>query len=324
MLLFISETNYYFRTQRVDTIAIDSSKAKDLYVYFDIIFFNLQCSEAFIDVFDEESGVSMHSDTRNVKKIPVDKFGAPLHMFRNKGYEDGCYDCFFSIFKIYSQKCCSCNEVKKYYRKSEDYKFHPLCIKENLNITDLKSNEGCEVSGSIRIPKVKGNFHIAAGTKYINNRHTHSLNPDDTSKLKDNYRIQHIIKDLRFGDSFSGQINPLKTKALYKPGLLKHTYFIQVIPTRYEGGWIKKDSFQYTYTTHTEVVDTASDHWHLPGVYFRYDFSPMKAILSKRSNSLSSYFSRLFALIGGIWVVLEIILRFVLKVNKVVKKKRSE
>lgn len=284
----------------------------------------MKCSEAFIDVFDEESGISMHSDSQNVKKIPVDKYGIPFNYHRGQPDEYGCYSCFISHFNLLAGKCCTCNDVKRLYSSSIEYKFHPLCIKENLNITDLRGEEGCQILGNIKIPRVKGNFHIAAGAKYIDNQHTHSLSPTDTNRLNDHYRIQHIIRELRFGDRFSGQINPLKGQALFKPGLLKHTYFIQIIPTQYEGGWFKKDSYQYTYTTHTEVVDTRSEHWHLPGLFFRYDFSPMKAILSQRENRLSVYFSRLFALIGCIWIVLEIVLRFVLKINTVVKKKRLE
>lgn len=88
----------------------------------------------------------------------------------------------------------------------------------------------------------------------------------NTKLLNEKFKLQHVIKKIQFGPEFAYQSNPLNGFELYKPGLLRHLYLIKVVPTRYEGGWLNVNSFQYTFAPHTEKVDTSSSHWHLPGM----------------------------------------------------------
>jgi hypothetical protein len=142
--------------------------------------------------------------------------------------------------------------------------------------------------------------------------------------MQDSYRVQHVIKYLRFGDTFPSQSNPLEGTALWTEGLLRHIYMIQLVPTRYELGALTVNSFQYTFSNHTEKVDTSTNHWHLPGVFFKYDFSPMMAVLGRQSRAFSHYITRLFALLGGIYVVLGLIYGLLARLMSIGSRKRAE
>jgi hypothetical protein len=143
--------------------------------------------------------------------------------------------------------------------------------------------------GNIIVPRAKGNLHVAAGHSG-NQRHgghahhVHQINPNQLKQvceslgclwedeltglllqLQETYKVQHVIRKLRFGADFPGQSNPLEGVALWEPGLLRHLYMIQVVPTRYERSILTVDSNQYTFSNYTEKVDVSTSHWHLPG-----------------------------------------------------------
>ena len=101
-------------------------------------------------------------------------------------------------------------------------------------------------------------------------------------------------------------------------------------------------TYQYTYSNHTEKVDVTSRHWHLPGtvmvvmltlenrtlncdlvagVFFRYDFSPMMAVVRFSPRSFIEYLTRLCALIGGTYVVLGMVYKLIAHMTRTVKKR---
>lgn len=204
---------------------------------------------------------------------------------------------------------------------------HPLCIAQHAQELKLP-DEGCQVAGTMFLPRARGNFHIAAGHSADashggHSHHVHQINPHQLKEMQDSYRVQHVIKSLRFGDLFPSQSNPLEGVSLWTEGLLRHMYMIQLVPTRYELGALTVNSYQYTFSNHTEKVDTTTNHWHLPGVFFKYDFSPMMAVLGRQSRAFSHYITRLFALLGGLYVVLGLLYTVMARAMKV-GRKRSE
>lgn len=237
---------------------------------------------------------------------------------------------------ISSEKCCDCAAVERYFRDRDDatsFTAHPLCIREHsaklresLKGTgqqlELSRLEGCRVKGTVIVPRTRANLHIAANIAQL--RSAKMGNRQAVENLNDNFKVQHVIRDLIFGYEFEGQASPLAGVELYEPGLLRHIYLIKLVPTRYEGGWIPVDSYQYSYSPHTEKVNLNKAHWHLPGVYFRYDFTPMMALLSTRYSHFSTYITRVFALVGGLWVVLGVIYRMSNKVVAQVNTKKNQ
>lgn len=237
---------------------------------------------------------------------------------------------------VSSDKCCDCASVQRYFNERGDettYTAHPLCIREHSTKlreslkgsgqqVELSRVEGCRVRGTVIVPRTRANLHVAANINQL--RAAKFGNRKAVEDLNDNFKVQHVVRELRFGYEFDGQAAPLAGVELYEPGLLRHIYLIKLVPTRYEGGWIPIESYQYSYAPHTEKVNLKQAHWHLPGVYFRYDFTPMMALISTRYSHLSTYVTRIFALVGGLWVVLGVIYRMSNKVAAQVNTKKNQ
>jgi hypothetical protein len=62
-------------------------------------------------------------------------------------------------------------------------------------------------------------------------------------------------------------------------------------------------------------------HFMLLGVFFKYDFSPMMVVVSDRGGGFSHYITRLFALLGGTYVVLGMLYNIISKFCMTVQKK---
>lgn len=103
--------------------------------------------------------------------------------------------------------------------------FRRFTLRFNRNIVDIMRNssqcihdrarqfattdpdEGCTVTGLMKVNKVSGNFHIAHGESVVRDgRHIHHFNPITAP----NFNISHTIHSLRFGDSYPNMpTNPM-------------------------------------------------------------------------------------------------------------------
>jgi len=82
-------------------------------------------------------------------------------------------------------------------------------------------------------------------------------------------------------------------------------YYIRLVPTVYKDGTSTMKTYQYSVTNHTDTFDLSDPlSIQLPGVWFKYDFSPMLVQLEKRDKYFTHLLTRLCAIVGGIWVVL--------------------
>jgi len=50
-----------------------------------------------------------------------------------------------------------------------------------------------------------------------------------------------------------------------------------------------------------------SENLELPGVFFKFDISPLQIKMEEKSSTLSHLIVRIFAVVGGIWVVLGLV-----------------
>lgn len=339
----------------MDTIIVDHSLSVPFPIYMDIIFPYLSCSMVTVDLVDDQEhpvpvlGHDVRKHRINMKGQELSAAMSRAATANQDGQQDAaqatvkslgenagkglgsvsddCMPCSDS-WTFSGEKCCDCNSVREYYRKRDDdttYTTHPLCIRDHskklldaMDQSAVASLEGCRVRGYLLVPRVRANLHVSANINQL--RAAKMGTTQGKADLTDKFRVQHVIREMRFGEEFDGQASPLAGVELYDPGLLRHIYLIKLIPTRYEGSWIPVDSYQYTFAPHTEKIDTSQNHWHLPGVYFRYDFSPMMALISTRYSHFSTYITRIFALVGGLWVVLGVIYRMSNKVVSQVKK----
>lgn len=101
----------------------------------------------------------------------------------------------------------------------------------------MKKGEGCNLSGTMTLNRVAGNFHIAMGEGVERDgRHIHTFVPDDTP----NFNASHVIHHLSFGSpdgeiladeaSLNG-VRKIVTTEHGTTGLFQ--YFIKIVPTTY-------------------------------------------------------------------------------------------
>lgn len=111
-------------------------------------------------------------------------------------------------------RCCNtCNDLLKAYQLKQwsvgdILRNSTQCLHDRAtHFASVGADEGCMVSGHMRVNKVAGNFHIAHGESIVRDgRHIHQFNP----ALAPKYNISHTIHSISFGDPYpSMPSNPL-------------------------------------------------------------------------------------------------------------------
>jgi hypothetical protein len=154
-------------------------------------------------------------------------------------------------------RCCNtCDDLVKAYQEKDWSIVNILrnatqCVHERAaHSAAVLPGEGCTISGTMKVNKVSGNFHIAHGESVVrDSRHMHHFNPI----LAPKFNISHTIHSLSFGDPYPGMlVNPLdRTIRIINEtsptGLFQ--YFIKIIPTVY-----KDDRRRQTWRTNRYTV----------------------------------------------------------------------
>jgi len=96
---------------------------------------------------------------------------------------------------------------------------------------------------------------------------------------------------------------------------------MQVVPTLYIDGIKNESTYQFSSMENSEIVNLNSNHWHLPGIFFKYDFFPLRVKMIRKPSYLSHFLTRICAILGGTWVVVGIIYSSLSKMIKTMKKK---
>eukprot|EP01121_Diplochlamys_sp_Union-15-3_P010439 TRINITY_DN292_c0_g1_i1.p1 TRINITY_DN292_c0_g1~~TRINITY_DN292_c0_g1_i1.p1 ORF type:complete len:161 (-),score=4.83 TRINITY_DN292_c0_g1_i1:24-506(-) len=153
--------------------------------------------------------------------------------------------------------------------------------------------------------------------------HVHQITRAKLQELSNTIDFEHKVFKLSFGQTYPGMINPLEGHEMDIKGLVRHSYLLQVVPTEYNDGWRLIETHQYSVTNHTERIDPYSEHVHLPGIFFKYDFSPIMVKIHSKKKSFAHFLTRLCAIIGGIWVSIGIIFRLTRSLADVSTKKKD-
>jgi len=90
-----------------------------------------------------------------------------------------------------------------------------------------------------------------------------------------------------------------------------HQYFLKLVPTVFsplQGGLAIK-TYQFSVTEHLRLIEPASAALEaaqgvLPGVFFNYELSPLRARIEVRRRSVWHLLTRVCAVIGGVFVVM--------------------
>jgi len=338
LLLFISETRSYFYSSTETKLVVDTSRGERLRVNFDITFPSIPCTLLSVDTTDisgeqhhdirhdiEKRRLNSHGNVIEARKEgiggakverPLQKHGGRL----DKG-EQYCGTCYGA--EESDEQCCnSCEEVREAYKKKGWALTNPdlidQCAREDfIDRVKTQQDEGCNVLGFLDVSKVAGNFHFAPGKGFYES----NIDVPELSLLEGGFNISHKINKLSFGTEFPGVVNPLDGAQWTQPASDgTYQYFIKVVPTIYtdiRGRGIHSNQFSVTEHFRDGNVRPKSQ----PGVFFFYDFSPIKVIFTEENRSLLHYLTNLCAIVGGVFTVSGIIDSFIYHGQKALKKK---
>jgi hypothetical protein len=211
--------------------------------------------------------------------------------------------------------CCDdCDAVREAYRVKgwalPDLRRVAQCVNEyDMMAMRNEHKEGCRISGHFEVNKVAGNFHVAPGKSFdTDGQHVHDLSP---FVGVEGFNFSHVIHKLSFGEEFPGVVNPLDgvTRRMEDAQAGVYQYRLSVVPARYKYlGFNARvvESNDYSVTDHFRGFDTTKNPG-LPGLFFFYDFSPLRVEYEERRIGFFQYLSNVAAIIGGVSAVVSII-----------------
>ncbi|XP_050211965.1 uncharacterized protein LOC126662119 [Mercurialis annua] len=340
LFLFFSEFRLYLHTVTETKLMVDTVRGETLRINFDLTFPAVPCSLLSLDAMDimgeqhfdikhniSKKRINVHGDVIEVRKdgIGAPKIEKPLqrHGGRLGHNETYCGSCFGA--ETSDDDCCnSCDEVREAYRKKgwalTNMDMIDQCKREGF-IQKVKDEEGegCNMYGSLEVNKVAGNFHFSPGKGLYQSSF---FLQDLFVSQQENHNISHRINRLAFGEYFPGVVNPLDgVSCVHEIPNGMHQYFLKVVPTIYthiRGHTVRSN--QYSVTEHykkSEFVRADTP----PGVFFFYDFSPIKVIFKEEHISFLHFMTNICAIIGGIFTIAGIVDSFVYHGQRAIKKK---
>merc|ERR1712137_691102 len=280
------------------------------------------CSEVSVDAVDFNGEQQIAVD-REIYKLSRGEKDQDLGMYKRQtemGSSTGetylppgyCGSCYGASVAGKDQCCNTCDELKaafrRYGRSEKLTNTLPQCVRER-KYGVLPDEFGCRVRGTIRVNKMEGNFHMAAGMSHPQQHqdHSHHIHHINKTAIK-SYDLSHHINHLSFGSYFyPGQEFPLDNTDFIAPGLGSLTYYIQLVPTVYENRFRERAmTNQFSYYYHYTPVDVSQQHYKLPGVFFKYEFYPMRITYVERTKSFYEFLVRVFAILGGMYAIVKV------------------
>ncbi|KAL3842000.1 hypothetical protein ACJMK2_020074 [Sinanodonta woodiana] len=160
----------------------------------------------------------------------------------------------------------------------------------------------CRVHGSLEVNKVAGNFHITAGKSIpvIPRGHAHLALMVNEGE----YNFSHRIDSFSFGDPIVGIVNPLDGELLIANSN-RHIfqYFMQVVPTQVRTYINSADAYQFSVTERNRTIDHASGSHGVPGIFVKYDLSPISIRVREEHRPYWQFLVRMCGIIGGTFAV---------------------
>jgi len=341
VFLFVSEFTYYLSTDVEHELVVDTSFGEKLQINIDITFPRMPCGFLSIDAMDV-SGEHQLDVAHNIFKKRLDLNGKAL-----SGYEkdelardkptvnitdvpddmpaDYCGSCYGA--EANPGDCCNtCEQVREAYRTKGWAFVNPdgieQCVREGFTEKLREQvDEGCNLSGHLKVNKVAGNFHIAPGKSFQQqSMHVHDIQVFQVPY----FNMTHRINRLSFGRNYPGIVNPLDgvTKTVEKPISTMFQLFLKVVPTVYErsdGRTIKTN--QFSVTEHKKEINHAAGGHGLPGVFFMYDLTPMVVNIRESHKPFAHFITGVCAIIGGVFTVAGIVDSFLYHGLRTLEKK---
>lgn len=78
-------------------------------------------------------------------------------------------------------------------------------------------------------------------------------------------------------------------------------YYLDAVSTKISSRRISTDTYQFSVSEQTRVVDHSSGSHGMPGIFFKYTFSPIAVNIEEHSMPVGRFFVRLCGIIGGVF-----------------------
>lgn len=172
-------------------------------------------------------------------------------------------------------------------------------LRAEFRMKGLRINEGapaCHIFGSIPVNQVKGDFHITG--KGLGYR-------DRLIVPKEALNFSHMINEFSFGEFYPFLNNPLDfTGKVTEEKFMAYKYYTTVVPTEYERLGLNIDTNQYSLTElHIKYKDRDGKPEAVPGIFFKYDFEPIKLKIVEKRIPFFQFIARLGTILGGLMIL---------------------
>lgn len=189
--------------------------------------------------------------------------------------------------------------------------------------------EGCLLTGSVRISRVPGNLRISAQSK------DHSFN---TRVMNVSHHVDKLIFSSMRETSRMKGVMPLEQRS----GLLASSYgmhqelatlkhYLKVVPFQYvfldgerQHTYLYKANYNEYKPRKLEWYEGKADAYVdtdlVPNAAFHYDISPVMVVVQEETQSLSSFVTKICAVIGGIYTVVGLLDNVVYHTTESLKK----
>jgi len=354
ILAFTTMEFFDYRRVTIDTsIVVDKSRGEKLTVKMNVTFPRVPCYLLSLDVMDI-SGETQRDLSHNILKTRLDDRGRVVSdshstelrndldkMNEQKG-EGYCGSCYGGLEP--EGGCCqTCEDVRQAYVNRGWSFTNPDAIEQCKNegwSDKLKeqSNEGCNISGRIRVNKVIGNIHLSPGRSFqTNSRNLYELVPylrEDGNRHDFSHTIHHFsfegddeydISKAAVGRAMKERMglskNPLDG-AISRTAKSQYMfqYFLKVVSTQFrtlDGRIVNTHQYSTTQFERDLTVGSQGDtpqgvHVQhgvtgVPGAFFNFEISPILVVHSDTRQSFAHFVTSTCAIIGGVLTVASLV-----------------
>lgn len=339
LYLIITEFSYFTSVVRNDHFIVDVDPTginSMTSIHMDIVFPSIPCDIMSIDVMDGFGQSHVDVAGHGVTLSRLDEYGMPLADSADAKIgkdadnsdpltavtTDYCGSCYGAESEP-SQCCNTCDSVREAYAM-KGWSFGSTihveqCVRERVQrMINAGAKEGCHVRGHVEVAKVAGSVHFSPGRVYsLGSQHAHDYTPAELS----NFNCSHNINSFSIGRAVPGVSNALDgvTKLVEEGQSGVYQYFVKAVPTTYRplvAARLPADvrsegalhSHQYSVVTHFKSHPKRADGTvgrdFVPGIFFLYDFSPIRVVIqeTKRDNWLH-FALELCASAGGVLTI---------------------
>jgi len=332
-LLVLGELGNYVAPPTKEHMVVDTTLGRQMRINLNMTFHALTCAEAHVDAMDV-AGDNQLNIEHDMFKQRISPEGRPIgepsveivgNNVKVELPKDYCGPCFGA--ETPERKCCNdCDELRRAYDErgwssGTIMKSAEQCLREKGNpYGAVQPGEGCRISGTMRVNKVAGNWHIAHGESIVRDgKHIHQFLPAEAP----HFNVSHTIHSVSFGDPYpfmpKNPLDGLTHVIAHDASTGLFQYFIRIVPTIYTDGFRQLQTNQYTITErfkplqlpelnvqpgHAPKPQTAAV---LPGIFFVYELSPFMVEVQRNGPPLSHLLTKLCAIVGGVFSVMGVI-----------------